>query len=232
VASAPPFIALCTNIGSKPETPIEGCGETEAPNVSPIDAVLAPRQSTVFKYNATPVPGAGFRVGKQLLLFKVRAQSETQNPPRPGAVFATREVDVTVFGESIILTVLSVASFFLLPGFLILVTIRLLWGYVSPRTEVLKATDANFWFLAIGLSILWLLVYPQVTDVFGNRRDLIRGYTSVDIVIVWFASVCVGVVLYLVLRLILKWAKRGKRESGGSDGSAGVGTDARAKHGS
>ena len=226
--SAPAFIALCTDIGFPAQTPTEGCSDTEAPSIYPEDTSLAPRQSIVYPYQANPVPGNGFRVGKQLLLFKVRAQSASQNPSQPGAVFQTREVSVTVFGESIILTALSLASFFLLPGFLILVTIRVLWQYVYPKQqhELLKATNVDFWFLVIGLSILWLLLYPLITDLVGSKRDLVRGYTSTDIVIVWFAAVIIGLVFYGLFALIHR--QESTVAGAGGDGAGGGGGGAAA----
>lgn len=72
--------------------------------------------------------------GKYMLLFNtVITWKEVEN--RTGSILTTQEVNIGVFGESEILTVLGVPSFLMLPGFLMLTTLSLLWESKLIRVE-------------------------------------------------------------------------------------------------
>jgi hypothetical protein len=159
--------------------------------------VLAPREAHAFPFEVC-VTGI-VRPGKHLLLYQVAFQSERGGRTRAGKAIATHEVQVGVLGESDILTALGVPSFLLLPGFLMLVTAGLLWRFVPARSGdfPLKAKDAEFWLLAITLSLLAAGVYPLATGWAGGARNYLEGYGLRDVMWVWCGSVVLAAVGYL-----------------------------------
>ena len=81
-----------------------------------------------------------------------------------------------------------------------IVTLGLLWRFVAPRTEFpLKVKTAEFWLVAITLSLLTALTYPVVTGWRGVSRNYLEGYGLSDVVWVWFASVVFATVAYFVV---------------------------------
>jgi len=137
--------------------------------------------------------GKAVQAGKHLLVFEV--EFGRYRPIRRATFLASREVDVGIFGESEILTLLGVPSFFVLPGFLIVATVALLWsqwGVPNAAGQIpafpLKLKESDFWLVAVTLSLLGAVVYP----VFAGRSYL-DGYGMRDIMTVWFS--CVGLAI-------------------------------------
>lgn len=149
---------------------------------------IGPREIHAFsvKVEATET----VRPGKHLLLFEVTFTWEKANRIWTGNSIASHEVGVGIFGETEILAAVGVPSFLVLPGFLMLITLGLLWKYVAPRTEFfLKLKTPEFWLIAITLSVITALIYPVVTGWFGVSRNYLEGYGLGDVVRVWLASI-------------------------------------------
>lgn len=158
---------------------------------------LAPREARAFPFE---VGATGtVRPGKHLLMYEVAYQWRKAGSMRTGTAIATHEVQVGVLGESEILTVLGVPSFLVLPGFLTVMTVGLLWRFRAPgsREFPLKAKEAEFWVVAITLSLFAALIYPVVTGWRGEPRSYLEGYGLGDVMQVWFGSVLLGTVGYL-----------------------------------
>jgi hypothetical protein len=109
---------------------------------------LAPRELHAFPLKIKVI--GKVRPGKHLLLFEVAIEWKKAGRPRTGKAIATHQVEVGILGESEILTVLGVPSFLVLPGFLMTMTVGLLWRFVAPRTEdfpFMKVRDAGLFVL-------------------------------------------------------------------------------------
>ncbi len=129
--------------------------------------------------------------GKHTIVFDVVLAWTSTSGTRTGNVLLARELDVEVFGESAVLKVLSVPSFLLLPGFLMIVAFGLVWQFQNrlrgaKTVELpLKVTSADFWVIAITLSGLMAVFYP---------RDYLSAYGTRDLIEVWLVSVVLGTV--------------------------------------
>jgi hypothetical protein len=159
--------------------------------------------------------------GKQLLLFQAALQWQRGGRPASGSLVATQEVEVGVLGESEVLTALGVPTFLVLPGFLMIVTFSLLWRYAPSRNLPkerkfqIEAKTAEFWLIAVSLSILTALAYPWITSKLGERRSYLGGYDLVDVVRVWTASIASAALFFLILVAIAarRAAQAAKREA-------------------
>lgn len=142
--------------------------------------------------------------GKYLLLYEVRLEWNAAGLTRTGNIIASHEVNVGVWGESEILTVLGIPSLLFLPGFLMIVTYKLLWGSRKSEEErgrfPLEIKTAEFWAVAILLSILTSFVYPVITGLYGIPRNYLKGYGLTDIASLWFISVISAVIAYTATR--------------------------------
>jgi hypothetical protein len=127
--------------------------------------------------------------GSHTMVFDVGLAWTSTGGTRTGNVVLTHELEVGVFGESTVLKALSVPSFLLLPGFLMVVAFSLVWQYQRFRAGANKAdfplavASADFWVIAITLSGLMAVWYP---------RDYLSAYGTRDLVEVWLVSVVLG----------------------------------------
>jgi hypothetical protein len=133
---------------------------------------------------------------------------EKAGQSQSGIAIAKQQIEVSVFGESVILAALGVPTFLFLPGFLMLSTFALLRKLGKPKSErddsSLKANTPDFYLLTITLSILSYVAYPLITERFGGiRRDLTEAYGLADVVGVWLGSLALGVLAFGGFRLIL-----------------------------
>jgi hypothetical protein len=159
--------------------------------------VIGPYQTHVEVFDV----GAKDRVepGKYLLSFEIALEGDgTQSLARTTVISQT--VDVGVVGESAILKALSVPSFLLLPGCLVMLTLgffyKYAWSWSKPAktTPIPEATDAHFWLASITISGVMALLYRWIFD----RWYFIR-YGIQDIALIWIYSVALGLVLYAAI---------------------------------
>lgn len=164
--------------------------------------IIAPRRQTVIPIDVEAEEIV--QPGKQLLLFEIDLAWQENGLPQQSTLVATHEIDVGVFGESQILTLLGVPAFFLLPGFLFLVAFKMAWGLGKSGEETNKwpwpGTSVDFWAVAITLSLLAAVIYPFLTQRFGVRRDYLQAYGLQDVLYLWFGAVIAGVLTYGVYR--------------------------------
>lgn len=147
------------------------------------EQIIAPGQSHSLSFTVTP-QGA-LVPGDHLLLFDVTLAWEQDDQTHQRSLILPKTVTIESFGESEVLKVLGVPSFYILPGFLMVVTVGLLWRLSHSGHEFpFKATNPEFWLVAITLSILMALAYPRVT-----QRDYLAGYNLADVVQIWLASI-------------------------------------------
>jgi hypothetical protein len=143
--------------------------------------------------------------GKHLLVFKIGLSWEEEGQARESTLITTHEVDVGVFGESQILTLLGIPAFFLLPGFLLLIVLKLLWSFQKrgqaqttvPAFFDIKNKPAEFTAIAITVSLIVMWFYPIVTQqLLGVRRSYLGLYGLDDVFYVWFGSIVLAVLLF------------------------------------
>ncbi len=159
--------------------------------------------------------GTAVQSGKHLLLFEIELAREQPGSTRRATLVASHELDVGVFGESQLLTLLGVPSFLVLPGFLIVATIGLLWTYTGiPNAAgvvpayAFKTLGTDFWLVAVTLSLLSAVVYPTLTG-----RNYLDGYGMIDVALVWGGSVLFAVVGFTVVTgtwRFVRWRRRWK----------------------
>jgi hypothetical protein len=143
--------------------------------------------------------------GKVRVIFLLKLETSTPiGIPVKGIVTADSEMEVGITGASEINLLLSIPSFLVLPGFLIMITFIGLYRSVYPRSKTTwNHKTPEFWTLAITVSIVAALVYPFVTDQFGPRRDYLYGFGLRDVLIVWFVSILSGMTAWASWSCIL-----------------------------
>jgi hypothetical protein len=161
---------------------------------------LAPREVDVYSFSIETEERV--QPGKYLLLFEVAFEWEQAGLSRKGNAVATQEVEVGVFGVSEILAVLGAPSFLVLPGFLMLITWRLLNRLLRKDVKLqLQVKTPEFWLVAITLSLVAAFVYPIITDFFGQPRNYLEGYGLRDVTYVWFAVILLTILFYIIVSI-------------------------------
>ncbi|MCP4326892.1 MAG: hypothetical protein GY791_00435 [Alphaproteobacteria bacterium] len=123
-----------------------------------------------------------------------------------GALNASQAIEIGVLGESELLNLLGVPSLLLLPGFLLLITWRILQA-VRPSDGAgeffLKPTEADFWAVAIALSLGFAFAYPWLTWLLlpGGERNYLISYGLRDLVYVYSAAIVLGILTFGLWRL-------------------------------
>jgi hypothetical protein len=146
------------------------------------------------------------RPGKHLLVFDVMLAWNESGQQQVRHNIIARPVDVGILGESQILTLIGIPSFLLLPGFLVLLTIKIVWSLKwfkvkgQPATFPWEVKSAEFSFTAITISFVLTGAYIFLV------HNLFEGYGLRDIIFVWFFSVfIVGILGYALVANIYKW---------------------------
>jgi hypothetical protein len=143
--------------------------------------------------------GARQRVepGKYLLSFEIALEGSGGQPA--ASTVLSQTVDVGVVAESAILKALSVPSFLLLPGCLVMLTLGFFskygWSWSKPAksSAIAEPTDAYFWLAGITISGVMALLYRWIFD-----RWYFVSYGVQDIALVWVYSVLLGLILYAI----------------------------------
>jgi hypothetical protein len=111
---------------------------------------------------------------------------------------ATQKTKVGVAGEAEVLTILGIPSLLILPGFLVLATISLLWRILRPswvpKEFPLTLKEPEFWVVAVLASIAIVLLANPIGNI-----DLLGQYGLTDLIELWLASMGVGLFLYLAI---------------------------------
>ncbi|BAY26524.1 hypothetical protein NIES2100_63400 [Calothrix sp. NIES-2100] len=141
--------------------------------------------------------------GKHLFLFNIFFQWKDLGKVKIINLVSFKEINVGVIGESEILKLLGVPSLLVLPGFLMLVTVKIFWELNNTKdknnTFPLKTISPEFWFIAITLSIPMIFLYPIITErVLKIRRSYLETYGPTDVLLVWVSSILLAAALYLI----------------------------------
>jgi hypothetical protein len=177
----------------------------------PEDSMLIPpRQSITIAIDvSTSCP---VQPGNQLLVFQVGIQWQDEGQLQTGNLVAHQAVQLGVLGSSEILTLLGIPSFLFLPGFLALITVRLLWQISTQKPAEdypLKTVSPEFGLIAVTISGIAAFLYPPITQWFTHvRRDYLVRYDLSDIVYIWLASVGLAIAGYFLVGACLNLWKR------------------------
>lgn len=164
---------------------------------------LAPRETRAFPIEVGAAPQV--QPGPHRLLFTVHLEWPEDGYLVQGNTVVTHSVSVGVLGESDILTALGVPSLLILPGFLMLAVVSLLWYLPKPKAAPasfpLSPTAPEFWVIAISLSFgMAFWGFPRITAwSTGTARTYLTEYGLGDVALLWSASMVVGVVLHLLI---------------------------------
>lgn len=192
------FINLTTEFSPQTEIPPRG-------KISiPYDVSIKDESTNVPIIDVSIKSKAPFRPGKYLLVFDIPIEWHDKGEAKRSTLIASHQIDVGVFGESQILTLLGIPAFFLMPGFLLLIFLELLWSRGNAQSTVpaflnIKTSPLHFAAIAISISLLAALIYPRFTG-----RDFLQAYNLTDVLYLWFSSIAVGILLFVVY-LIGRW---------------------------
>ena len=121
----------------------------------------------------------------------------------------TKPVTVGVFFESDLLKALSIPSFLMLPGCLVIFTMQLMLslGIMGLKNlsnlPSLSVTSPGFWIPSITLSWIFVLVYYWITGV-----NCLLSYGIDDMRNIWVASILLGVAAFLIAGAVhQEWRK-------------------------
>lgn len=154
---------------------------------------LPPRSSLLLPYSL--VACRAIEPGEHMVVWEIEVGEEHGDAPSR-SVLARHEFKAQVLGESALLQAVKVPSLLLLPGALVLLT----WGFLRHRRDLeakrLGPAQAEFWLLAVFLSIIAAFVYPLLTNRLGDPRDYLVAYGIYDIFHLWGGSMVVAAVAY------------------------------------
>jgi hypothetical protein len=171
---------------------------------------VAPGQTAILTLDAE----AGPRVvpGEHQLVFRLVASS---GGTRFNLV-ASQAAKVGVTGEAEALAVFGVPSLLVLPGFLLIAAASIFWRLRIFRKDwdgdafPFALKEPEFWVLAVIFSIAIVFVAKCA------KIDLLGQYGLEDLVLVWIASMLLGVAIYLCV-IPLRNRKRAARVPGADD---------------
>ena len=179
---------------------------TVSPEETIKDVTLLPHQKRNILY--TVAVSNTVRPSKYILPFEIDLSWQKDGQEQVGTLITMHEVKVGVFGESQILDLLGIPAFFLLPGYLMMLAFQILWerGKTSEEGEKFPSPKSSkFLFMAISLSSLMAVLYPQATRLLiGVRRDYLYGYGLVDIFYVWYGSILLSAGSYVTYYGMIK----------------------------
>lgn len=176
----------------------------------PQNVKVAPGETSVLTLQAHAK--SRVKPGEHQLVFRLRSSMGGSNFDLVGSQTAK----VGVEGETELLTIFGIPSLLLLPGFLVLATASLLWRLRLARQEwdgedfPFPLKEGEFWVLAV-LSSIAIVLAARLIGI-----DLLGEYGLEDVVILWLASMGIGLVLYLPL-VIARNRSRAARVPNSSD---------------
>ncbi|MCZ8058172.1 hypothetical protein [Microcystis sp.] len=222
VSSKPSFISFEKNLNLE-----KSSNQNVNPTQSPTDKKSPPNKApiqlqngeTVINQDVAPntkysIPinikaGQQVKPGKHTLLFDIKLKWKQDEKEQTGNVIEEKEVNVGVFGESAILELLKVPSLFILPGFLVLMTIRQLWIWRLFRANdeeaefPLNPDQVEFWFFGVFISLTIAFVCNVIL-----KNNYLEEYGTNDIFFLWIYSIILGLIVYSILSLWQNWSKQ------------------------
>jgi len=176
--------------------------------IDPIPRFQIPPRSTVrkaVKINAESRVTPGVYPAQ----FEVSAYWNWVGKPEERHLIVTKTATLGVFFESELLKALSIPSFLVLPGCLVIFTMQMLLAFnvLGAKNESklpdLGVTTSSFWILSITYSGIYAVLYIALM-----KNNYLLRYGLEDLVRVWLSSILIGVVLYLLIAGITQKRRR------------------------
>ena len=206
---------------------------------APVEAEIRPHPDDMFEFGPIAPPKLTIRSNATAAFVVDVKAADSVVPGERSLVFdvllsggggqtrslvASHTVTLGVIADSQIAQLLGIPIFLFVPGVLVLLIWQLLGGAFKPlSTYQLPAfDDRNFWVLAIGLSLLFAVLYRPYTaalasvGVIGGQRDYLAGYGTRDVYLVWGTAFALTVLLYLLGRLVVTFVQRKDLKPGDS----------------
>lgn len=167
----------------------------------PHDLQIAPMTDVVLDY---ALQGTGaLEHGDAVVEFTARI---SYGPGRQdGELSVSHPIQVGAYGESDLGMLLSIPTLLVLPGLFALVTVSLAWRFPrlrpagAPESFYLAARDAEFWTVAILVSLAAVFAYWVGSD---GHQSLLRGYGSKDVLWLSASTILVTLIAYTVVTLV------------------------------
>jgi hypothetical protein len=169
---------------------------------------IPPQTSQVYDFTATLK--SPYQIGTEPLYFTVSIQWNQDGYTFTGSQAVMQPISIGVFSDqSDLLKVLGLPSFLLLPGFLVVVAVIFCWKRISPKTDpALAPTNVEFWILAVTLSIPLIFIYRGGSILVNHPRQFPDVFGLVDILILWVASLAIGILGWALILWVRRYLKR------------------------
>jgi hypothetical protein len=156
---------------------------------------LAPESSQIFRVPVTVTDTA--ITGNQRVVLAVDLTWTDAGKSCNSTLSVAQTLPVSILGESDLLKLMGVPSFLFLPGFLWLATFGALWKRVAPKTQLVEPTltAAETALIAVSWSFVIVVAYPKLT----HGRSYLRGYGLRDVMTVWFFSILLAMLAWILL---------------------------------
>jgi hypothetical protein len=134
--------------------------------------------------------------GKHQLIYVVPVKAPGDDEPTSFTI--AKEVDVSIEGEGAVLSALGIPVFLLLPGYVLVLVMALLWNRGVSRHPALRTQTPvdmkSFQFigLAVGVSLVLVAVWTRLIN------DVLGEHSMWDLVLVGAAAGLLGAALYLI----------------------------------
>jgi hypothetical protein len=145
---------------------------------------------------AVPIPieilAKGVTPGNRKIALESNLRWNDRGCSYSATIVTPQDLTVGIFGQSDILTALGIPSLLLLPGFLIMGMVAVMWKagvrFGSATVEFpYQLKSPEFWLFAVSLSFLAVLTGRYVFD-----RPYLNIYGLADLMWLWFLSVLLG----------------------------------------
>jgi hypothetical protein len=169
---------------------------------------IQPQTSKVYEFKATLK--SPYQIGTEPLYFTTTVTWIQDGDPFTGNQVVMQPIPIGVFsGQSDLLKLLELPSYIFLPGFLVVMAVVFCWKRFSPQTDpALSPTNVEFWILAVTLSIPLISIYRWVSILVNHPRQFPDVFGLVDILILWVASLVIGILGWAMILWIRRFLKR------------------------
>ncbi|MDQ1391922.1 MAG: hypothetical protein QOF30_899 [Acidimicrobiaceae bacterium] len=198
------------HVNTKPKAP-DGC----APSTPKSDVcVLDVGQTATIPYAVTA--NNITQSGNDVLIFRVRVASGDTISPRgdnPSVdIVAAHDITLGLFGESELAKLFQIPTITLVPGFLLVAAVALLWrlglrpqGRAADKFPV-SLGDGEFWVLSVLISILFLGVFRLLSG-----RNPLSETTVRDTAYLSGYALLIAFIAYGAPMLVVSWRTRRRR---------------------
>jgi hypothetical protein len=167
---------------------------------------IAPGRQGVFHFLLSIPASTPVLSGKYTMVLDAQLRYQKDGYSNQAELVSFQEFQAGVLGETEFVGSTAI-PFLLLPGFLFVTAVSLLFGKVWPKWNIsLDYKKPEFYLVGTLISMVWLFAYPPLSPwiyrVFWKikvePRDYLSGYSIADIVNVWALAVGSALLLWVV----------------------------------